>query len=63
VQGGVIRVIAGQPLAKIKPDIYQALYDRAVAASTLQRQTNLQAKAAVTQSKLNLISREKLQQK
>ena len=43
-------VIAGQPLAKIKPDIYQAMLDRSVAAMNTSKANNLQAKAALTSS-------------
>ena len=52
-------VIAGQQLAKIKPDIYQAMYDRAVAALNTSKANYLQAKAAVTQSQAQFDQAEK----
>jgi HlyD family secretion protein len=43
-------VVAGQPLAKIKPDIYQAILDRARAALNTSKANHLQAKSALTQA-------------
>jgi len=43
-------VITGQLLAKIKPDIYQAVLERAQAAENTSKANYLQAKAALTQS-------------
>lgn len=43
-------VVAGQVLAKIKPDIYQAMYERSVAAQNTAQANYLQAKAALTQA-------------
>ncbi len=41
-------VKAGQPLARIKPDIYQALYERALAALNGAKANHLQAQASLT---------------
>jgi HlyD family secretion protein len=43
-------VVAGQPLAKIKPDIYVAILDRARAALNTAKANHLQAKATLMQS-------------
>src|SRR5262249_40508260 len=43
-------VVTGQPLAKIKPDIYQAMLDRSVAALNTSKANYLQAKSSQTQS-------------
>ncbi|HYV95540.1 MAG TPA: efflux RND transporter periplasmic adaptor subunit [Chitinophagales bacterium] len=52
-------VKAGQVLAKIKPDIYQAMYERAVAAQNTSQANYLQAKAAVTQGQAEFDRAEK----
>lgn len=52
-------VIAGQVLAKIKPDIYQAMYERSVAAQNTAQANYLQAKAALTQAQAEFERTEK----
>jgi HlyD family secretion protein len=52
-------VTAGQPLAKIKPDIYQAILERTVAALNTSKANYLQAKAALTRSEAEFEQSEK----
>ncbi|MEO5675681.1 MAG: efflux RND transporter periplasmic adaptor subunit [Chitinophagales bacterium] len=52
-------VIAGQALAKIKPDIYQAMFERSVAAQNTAQANYLQAKSAVMQSQAEFDRAEK----
>src|SRR5262245_3223221 len=52
-------VVAGQMLAKIKPDIYQAMLERAVAAQNTAQANYLQAKATVTQAQAEFDRSEK----
>ncbi len=52
-------VLTGQILAKIKPDIYQAMYERSVAAENTAQANYLQAKAAVTQGQAEFDRAEK----
>lgn len=52
-------VVAGQMLAKIKPDIYQAMLERAVAAQNTAQANYLQAKATVTQAQAEFDRAEK----
>ncbi len=47
-------VQAGQPLARIKPDIYQAMYERALAALNGAKANHLQAQASLTQAAAEL---------
>lgn len=49
----------GQLLLRIKPDIYQAIYDRAVAALNSARSNHLQAQAALLQASAELERQQK----
>ena len=52
-------VVTGKVLAKIKPDIYQAMYERSVAAQNTSQANYLQAKAGLTQAQAEFEKTEK----